>query len=289
MNRLAEEIQWRAFEVSGEVYFMSEPRLFKSAPRARLSEESDGVDWIDFDYDVGKKNAQVTISAYLDRWAAPPGSTIAIVDSGVINGRWLVTNINRKFFDPKATVTLKKPRPKLPEPKKSQVGGLFDNQYQQPNQYEATPGYEPDPPGKYPHGKALRDAVLNSPNITFTRSSQQQDITMGLIKPVVLRFLLAFTEAGFPVTITALKSDHKKESRPGHISAHWYGLAVDMGNYSGDNATVQNAMTWIGNHQTQLKFSQLIGPTDSLVIPLGNYDTKTLAAHDDHIHVGWPI
>jgi hypothetical protein len=136
----------------------------------------------------------------------------------------------------------------------------------------------------------LRKRVLESTMITFTRASQRDDIRYGLIHKEVLIFLLVFTASGgFPVVITALKSDHNKFTSEGNISAHSYGLAVDLGNYGNKNPLSDDAMRWIGNYRVQLGFSQLIGPDDSLVIPLGGYDTQTLREHDSHIHVGWPL
>jgi hypothetical protein len=279
LNRLAEEVHWRCFEVSGRIYFISEPWLFKSAPRARISENTSGVEWVDFDYDINKKNGQITLTARLDRWGAPPGSIVEIFDSGIANGRWLVSEIKRSFFDTKATITLKKPRPKLPEPKKDDLTGIGD--FKNTTEYSPTPGLTPDPPGTYPSGKALRDAVLNSPNITFTRDSQKNDIKFGLVKPIILRFLLAFTEAGFPATITSMRTDHS----PG--SNHTEGKAVDLGNYGADNPQTRTAQQWIITNLLLLKVNEIIGPVDSLCYPLGAYPQDTLEDHEDHIHVGY--
>jgi len=116
MGRLADEVNWRRFEVSGKVYFIDEPSLFKSQPQMYISEETDGVQWIDWDLDIGKEGAIVTVEAFLGKWAAPPGSTVVIFDEGPINGRWLVTEIDRNIFGSDGTITLKKPRGKLPEP-----------------------------------------------------------------------------------------------------------------------------------------------------------------------------
>jgi hypothetical protein len=287
LNRLAEEVHWRCFEVSGRVYFISEPYLFRSAPRMRISESTEGVDWVDFDYDINKKNGQITVTCNVDRWAAPPGSILEIFDSGIANGRWLITDIRRPIHSIKATITLKKPRPKLPEPKKDDLTGIGD--YRNTKEYSPTPGYSPDPPGQYPSGNALRDAVLNSPNITFSRTSQSNDIKFGLVKPQVLKFMLAFSEAGFPIKVTSMRSDHSANTSSGNPSAHGFGLALDMGNYGSDNPRTPTAMRWIADFQPQLGFSQLIGPNNELVIPLGHYDKKTLEQHDDHIHVGWHI
>ena len=284
LQRLADEVGWRCFMLSGACYFISEAWLFRSAPSMRISEESEGVDWIDWEYDNSKKkkNAQITITARLDRWAAPPGSIVAVTDTGEVNGRWLVTDIQRSLFDPKATIVCKKPRAKLPEPRRNEISGILDVPGKQ---MEPPPGYEPRPPGGYPHGKELRDAVLNNQLITFTRDSQRSDIQFGVVKPQLLRFMLAFTDAGFPITVTALKSDHSVNTNSGNVSLHSKGLAVDMGNYQGDTAKVRNAMTWIRNRALQLKIDELIGPVDSLTFG-GPYSQATLADHEDHIHVG---
>lgn len=135
----------------------------------------------------------------------------------------------------------------------------------------------------------LRKRVLNNSEITFTRSSQSSDITFGLVHDEVLIFMLAFVNAGFKIVVTAMRSDHDKYTTAGNISAHGKGLAVDMGNYGLSNPLTRAAMLWIGEHADQLGLAQLIGPVDALVIPPGLYNADTLAQHDNHIHVGWPL
>jgi hypothetical protein len=290
LTRLAQEVNWRAFETSGKIYFISETQLFKSAPRARLSEDSEGVDWIDYSLVVGKSNSSITITGRASRWAAPPGTTVEVFDNGPVNGRWLVTDIRRGIFDLDVSITCKKPRAKLPEPKQEDdIGGLWDNIWTGEPEPTYAPEFTNTPSGKYPKGKALRDAVLNNPMITFTRASQRQDIQFSLVDDDVLTFLIGFTEAGFAATITSLRTDHSSKTSGGKPSAHAVGKAVDIGNYGEGNPNTRGAMLWIAQYQVQFGFSQLIGPVDELVIPLGYYDTNTLNEHDDHIHVGWPL
>jgi cell wall-associated NlpC family hydrolase len=116
MQRLAQEVNWRCFVVSGRVYFISEHWLFKSKPFMTISEDSQGIDWIDYDYDEGKHKATCTVTAHLSRWSAPPGSTIDITNMGIIDGKYLVEEVSRSLYDPTATITLSKPLPILPEP-----------------------------------------------------------------------------------------------------------------------------------------------------------------------------
>jgi prophage tail gpP-like protein len=134
----------------------------------------------------------------------------------------------------------------------------------------------------------LKKRVLDNKLITYAATATKNDITFGLVDVKVLRFLLAFSEAGFASYVWVFKTGHSKFTAGGNISKHWYGLAVDLGNYQASNiAESRYAMTWIKNHQTELGFSQLIGPVPELCVPLGIYDAATLADHKDHIHVGW--
>jgi hypothetical protein len=116
IQRLADEVNWRAFFVSGTFYYISEAQLFKNKPAWVGSEDSKGVDNIDYDYDEGKKNAECEMTVHTGLWSFPPGSIIKLQNMGVVNGRWLVTTVRRNLFTDEATVTIKKPRPRLPEP-----------------------------------------------------------------------------------------------------------------------------------------------------------------------------
>jgi cell wall-associated NlpC family hydrolase len=110
-------VNWRAFCVNGVIYFISDEDLFLSKPFMVISEDSDGIDTIDYDFDEGKRRATLNITAHLTRWSAPPGSTITVKDMGTIaDGKWLVDTIERSLFDHIATITAIKPQPVLPEP-----------------------------------------------------------------------------------------------------------------------------------------------------------------------------
>jgi hypothetical protein len=119
MQRLAQEVNWRAFFVSGRFYYMSEDALFKSKPVAKIHEFDDGIAALDGDYDVNKKVATMDLSVRLDRWQLPPGCVVVLQDVGPWNGRWLVTEVTRDLFKSDASVRLKKPDPKLPEPEQN--------------------------------------------------------------------------------------------------------------------------------------------------------------------------
>jgi NlpC/P60 family len=115
MKRLAGEVNWRAFCVSGFIYFVSDQYLFRSKPFMTISEDSEGIDWIDYDYDEGKRVATITVTCHIKLWSAPPGSIVQIVNMGIPNGRWLVNDVSRSIFGEIGTIMLKKPLPILPE------------------------------------------------------------------------------------------------------------------------------------------------------------------------------
>lgn len=116
LQRLAEEVGWRCFVVGGVCYFAAETTLLAAKPRAVLSENSDGVDVIDFDVDNGKASSDATITARVARSGFPPGSVVELRDCGPADGRWLVANVSRGVFDASATVTLKRATKPLREP-----------------------------------------------------------------------------------------------------------------------------------------------------------------------------
>lgn len=115
LTRLAAEIGYRCFCVSGTVYFISDYELFHQRVAMTLKEGDPGVDVLDPDFTQGKPNAQITVACRADRWKAPPGTVVAVEDLGPASGRWLVTSTERSLFDPATTITLKKPVASIPE------------------------------------------------------------------------------------------------------------------------------------------------------------------------------
>jgi hypothetical protein len=88
----------------------------KAGPRATLSEQTLGVDNIDFDVDNGKASSEATVTARINLLGFPPGSVVELEDCGPADGRWLVHTVERGVFDAAATVTLKRVTQPLPEP-----------------------------------------------------------------------------------------------------------------------------------------------------------------------------
>lgn len=117
IQRLAEEVRWRAFMDKGTLYFISETRLMKSAPRYVVTEDTDGVNALDFDLDYGKVRSELRLSCRTDLFDIRIGSVVVVRDMGIADGRYLVSNVRRGIFDADTEVLLKRPTPKAPEPK----------------------------------------------------------------------------------------------------------------------------------------------------------------------------
>jgi hypothetical protein len=116
--RLAEEVNWRRFIVDDNFYYINEPDLMRSRPRLTLSEDSEGVDVIDYDIDAGAPTDQATVMCRSHLWEAPPGSVVELEEMGpAVNGRWLVSTIRRDdLFTTQTTIELRKPIKPKKEP-----------------------------------------------------------------------------------------------------------------------------------------------------------------------------
>lgn len=114
---LANEVNWRAFFVSGTFYYISEEVLIKSRPIMTISEDSPGISNIDFDWDRGKPANKATVECRISRWAAPPGSVVALEGLGPADDRWLVESIRRPLFSAEGQIQLRQPRGEKVEPR----------------------------------------------------------------------------------------------------------------------------------------------------------------------------
>jgi Peptidase family M23 len=128
LKRIFGEINWRCYidydanKVAG-VNVGPDYAYLDRGTVMTLKENENGVDNIDFDWDVGKPVATATVTIRAHRWQAPPGTPVTLADVGPANGKWLVTSIDRSLFSTTATVELKAPEPDLPEPPPPDSGG----------------------------------------------------------------------------------------------------------------------------------------------------------------------
>ena len=134
----------------------------------------------------------------------------------------------------------------------------------------------------------LAKTVLNDSRISIYPGGRF-DISSGKTDIRILVLIRYLAESHGKVTVSSLTTGHRLFSRPGVVSAHIYGLAVDiaslgglsiMGNSAPGGLTeqgVRNILLLPAELQPRQVISLLGmgGPS----FPMGN--------HDDHIHVGY--
>jgi hypothetical protein len=290
--RLAEEVNWRTFFVSGTFYYISEGELFKTKPIANITEGVNGIDNIDYDYDEGKQTSDCTVTCRMSRWDAPPGSIIKIHSMGVIDGRWLVSNVKRSLFSSSGEITLKKPRPKLPEPlgsNVSQTGGTPTTDRSQststaPDVKNAADGAKQilqyHQQGKYRDDNGQQLSQLKK--IANGQQLTSQCGTRVYMHPAVMSAILLLLENGFYVGTFALCEDHHCND-----GQHPKGQAVDISSL-GTLVTGWHSLNAYSPQATALakQAMELLGPTawDLICNGVGRYDRSVQALQKDNGH-----
>jgi hypothetical protein len=119
IGRLLSEVHFARFMSNGTLYMISEKRLLKSRIRMRLTRDTPGIHAIDYEMNDNHKVSRATIACRADRWVAPPGTCVQLVNCGRASegqGRWLVSSIRRPLGSRDTEIELKKPTKKLKEP-----------------------------------------------------------------------------------------------------------------------------------------------------------------------------
>lgn len=113
LQRLASEVGWVCYCVSGTIYIKDWPHIIQQATRFQFSEDSPGINGIGIEIDTGMANATATVNCRISRWGAPPGTLVKLNDIGPGSGRWVVQTIERDIFTTAGTITLNKPQVSL--------------------------------------------------------------------------------------------------------------------------------------------------------------------------------
>jgi hypothetical protein len=117
IQRLAEEVNFRAFCSANTIYFLSDEDLIKSQPQLVIAEFDPGVMSLEFEFDSGKRVQEATVVLRTSRWRVNPGAVVEIQEAGPADGRWIVQSFRRSLTDLEATVELRRASKRLPEPK----------------------------------------------------------------------------------------------------------------------------------------------------------------------------
>jgi hypothetical protein len=317
IQRLASEVQWQAFFISGVFYLISEADLLKTQPIMIVDETSQGVEGIGFDYDIGKKSATVSIPMRVGLWICPPGGVVALQHMGPVSGRWIVSDFSRSLFDSKADVSLKKPEPILPEPFQGDVppkdvptwaqgsGGKvqsFDPSIDTSSGPLASAASNAGKLVKNPHwhddnGRG-RDQLMKVA-LGGMLNGAEGPVNLDPRVPGIILYLI---NQGLTIGTYAWCEDHSDDGLHGHTG----GFAVDISSINGHAISgndyglrdlvievdkMLNAITGLlaprqiitggfDNHP-DFEISQYTRPNP------GYYGATTMSQHENHIHVGY--
>ena len=135
---------------------------------------------------------------------------------------------------------------------------------------------------------ALQSKVLADSRISIYGGGRS-DIASGHIDVRVLVVIRYLAEAHGQVSVSSLHSGHRTFSRPGVVSAHTYGLAVDIAALGGTSiaghqevgSVTERAVRDLLLLPAELQPRQVIS-----LIGMGG-PSFPMADHDDHVHVGF--
>lgn len=142
--------------------------------------------------------------------------------------------------------------------------------------------------GLQAESSALERRVLNDSRLSIYQGGRD-DVANHRINVRVLVLVLYMAEAHGSVTVSSLNSGHRLYSRPGVVSAHKYGLAVDFAALGGESilghqqagSLTERAVRNILLLPVEVRPRQVIS-----LLGLGG-PSFPLADHYDHIHVGY--
>jgi hypothetical protein len=118
LTRLAGERQWRCFVDENTVFFGSDEWLLNLRRPWVISEDDEGIDFINPSYDGGKRATTCDVTCWARRWASRPGHPVKVVGLGDLAGKglWLTQTLSRSMFSQRMSVSLIRKTPELAEP-----------------------------------------------------------------------------------------------------------------------------------------------------------------------------
>lgn len=135
---------------------------------------------------------------------------------------------------------------------------------------------------------AMTQRILKDPKITIY-SGGRSDLDQGRVDVRVIALIAYLRQTFGQVTVSCLISGHRLYARPGVISRHIYGQAVDIASLGGTTVLghqQEGSVTEAAVRDTLLLPSELQPQQVISLIGLGG-PSFPLANHFDHIHVGY--
>jgi len=134
----------------------------------------------------------------------------------------------------------------------------------------------------------LQDRVLHDQRLTIYPGGRS-DVASGKVDVRVLAVLLYLAETYHQVTVSCLVSGHHLYARPGVVSAHIYGRAVDVAALNGTSIFGHQQPGGVTEQAVRSLLMLPGGMLPAQVISLLGMGGPSfaLANHYDHIHVGF--
>jgi hypothetical protein len=134
----------------------------------------------------------------------------------------------------------------------------------------------------------LQDRVLHDARLNIY-SGGRDDVAKGRVDVRVLALMLYLAQTYREVTVSCLVAGHRLYARPGHISAHVYGRAVDIAALHNISITGHQQPGGITEQAVRSILMLPGGMLPAQVISLMGLGGPSfpLANHYDHIHVGY--
>lgn len=132
MSRIASSIGWRLWENNNVIYFGPDEywlgkikdtkgKLIPAPVNAGkgtngtnmqiLQEFTPPVQLIDFDWSVGKPFGQATVTCLMKDFQYDIGEIVELKNVGPASGQWMISSMQRDYFNPQATIVLQVPMP----------------------------------------------------------------------------------------------------------------------------------------------------------------------------------
>jgi hypothetical protein len=134
----------------------------------------------------------------------------------------------------------------------------------------------------------LQDRVLHNPRLAIYAGGRH-DVASGHVDVRVLALLLYLAQSYREVTVSCLISGHRLYARPGVVSAHIYGRAVDIAALNDTPIAGHQQPGGLTEHAVRSILMLPGGMLPAQVISLLGLGGPSfpLANHYDHIHVGY--
>ena len=118
MRRLADEVNWRLWEETGTIYFMTDDRILRSSVEMTIEPMMDGVISVTARQSTRRERQEITVECDARVWQARIATVAEVYGYGEpMDGRWIVSLIRRpSLWKPRTTITLQRREAALLEP-----------------------------------------------------------------------------------------------------------------------------------------------------------------------------